>query len=241
MTAQTGTSGMTEQVRERASEGFEEARSRGREAVEGQVDARSTQAGESLSGVADQAHGVSDTLRDQGNDTAARVVEQVAAYTDRLADYLRSSSATTIIEDVEHYARKQPWAVAIGGTVLGFAAARLLRASRSNSHAGNGYRGLSDHSRDLDDLGGRRTTGIATGYGEGYGTGYTGEGGGYGTGYGSGYGTVAGGGVSADPVTGEATGYDESLRRADDPLAPTTPATVDPVDDPGTGYGRGNL
>ncbi|MGF1645720.1 MAG: hypothetical protein ACFCVF_02185 [Kineosporiaceae bacterium] len=133
MTAQSGSGGgVTEQVRERAGDTVSQARDQGREAVEGQVDTRSTQAGQRLGDVADQAHEVSSTLRDQGNDTVARLVDTAAQYTDRAAGYLRDSSATTILDDLEDLVRKQPWAVAAGGLVLGFAAARVLRASRSS-------------------------------------------------------------------------------------------------------------
>jgi hypothetical protein len=149
MTAQSGTGGgLTEQVRERAGDTLTEARSKGREAVAGQVDSRSTQAGQRLGDVADQAHQVSSTLRDQGNDSVAKLVDSAAQYTERAAGYLRDSSATTILDDLENLARKQPWAVAAGGLVLGFAAARVLRASRSGSGSETGIR---DHSRDLDD------------------------------------------------------------------------------------------
>jgi vacuolar-type H+-ATPase subunit H len=160
MTIQTGSSGgLTDQVRERAAETVDEARSRGREAVEGQVDSRSTQAGESLGQVADQARTFSNNLREQGNDTAAQLVDQAARYTERAADYLRQSSASTILDDVEGYARRQPWAIALGGALLGFAAARVLRASRSN----DGDR-IRDHRYDVGYSTPRSGSGVGSGY-----------------------------------------------------------------------------
>lgn len=158
MTTHTGSGGVTDTVRERAGETVQEARSRGREAAESQVDQRSTQAGESLHGVADQARDVSGTLRDQGNDTIARVVDQAAGYTERAADYLRNTSASTILDDVEDLARRQPWAVAGGALLLGFAAARVLTASRERAQ--NGSSGLRDHSRDLDSPYGESMTAV---------------------------------------------------------------------------------
>jgi hypothetical protein len=148
MTTHTGSGGVTDTVRERAGETVHEARTRGREAAESQVDQRSTQAGETLHGVADQARDVSGTLRDQGNDTVARIVDQAAGYTERAADYLRNTSASTILDDVEGVARRQPWAVAGGALLVGFAAARVLTASRDRGR--NGSSGLRDHSRDLE-------------------------------------------------------------------------------------------
>lgn len=158
MTTQTGSGGVTDKVRERAGDTVHEATSRGREAAEGQVEQRSNQAGEGLHDVADQARDVSGTLRDQGNDTIARVVDQAAGYTERAADYLRNTSASTILDDVEDVARRQPWAVAGGALLLGFAAARVLTASRDKAH--DDFSGVRDHSRDLDEPYGESYTGV---------------------------------------------------------------------------------
>jgi hypothetical protein len=99
-----------------------------------QVDQRSTQAGERLSGTASDVRGVADELRRQGKDTPATMVEQAAGQADRMAAYLKAASGDRILRDVEGFARSKPWAVAAGGLVLGFAASRFLKASSSRRY-----------------------------------------------------------------------------------------------------------
>ena len=126
-----------EKVREQAQVAQERARgaagqTRGR--LRDQVDQRSTLAGERLSGTAADVRGVAEELRRQGKDTPARLAEQAAGQTDRVADYLTGASGERILRDVEDFARRQPWAVAAGGLMLGFTASRFLKASSSRRY-----------------------------------------------------------------------------------------------------------
>jgi hypothetical protein len=150
-----------DQAKETALDKIDEAKSKGGDLARDQVDQRSTQAGEAVASTADDVRAVGQTLREQGNEPAARVVEQAAGYAQQAADYLKDTGPNQIISDVERIARKQPWAVALGGLLVGFAASRVLRSSARND--------------DDDDFGGN-----ASGYGD---TGYSDTG--YGdTGYG---------------------------------------------------------
>jgi hypothetical protein len=108
----------------------EQARSRLRD----QVDLRSTQAGERLGATAGDVRSVADELRRQDKETPARIAEQVADRADRLGDYLKSASGDRILRDVENFTRSNPWLVAGGGLVLGFAASRFLKASSSRRY-----------------------------------------------------------------------------------------------------------
>ncbi|MGZ4351156.1 MAG: hypothetical protein ACXVRX_11610 [Solirubrobacteraceae bacterium] len=94
-----------------------------------QVDQRSLQAGEKVSDTASDIRTIAQQLREQGNDQPAKLAEQAADRAERLGGYLSESSADRILHDVEGYARRQPWAVAVGGALLGFAASRFLKAS----------------------------------------------------------------------------------------------------------------
>jgi ElaB/YqjD/DUF883 family membrane-anchored ribosome-binding protein len=121
-----------EKAREVAGQAQDKAReaagqARGRASQE--VDRRSTQAGEQVSSNASDARSVADELRKQGKDTPARYVEQAADRAERLGGYLQESDGDRILRDVEDFARRNPWAVAAGGLVLGFAASRMLKAS----------------------------------------------------------------------------------------------------------------
>src|SRR5215216_5347601 len=126
-----------EQVREQAQVAQDKVRgaageTRGR--FRDQVDQRSTQAGERLSGTAADVRSVAEELRRQGKDTPARLAEQAAGQTDRVADFLKGASGERLLRDVEDFARGKPWAVAAGGLALGFAASRFLKASSSRRY-----------------------------------------------------------------------------------------------------------
>jgi hypothetical protein len=77
---------------------------------------------------------VGEELRKQGKDTPARLAEQAADRTERVGSYLRDSDSDRILNDVEDFARRQPWAVVAGGLALGFVASRFLKASSGDRY-----------------------------------------------------------------------------------------------------------
>ena len=126
------------QAQEKAQQAAGEAKGRLRE----QVDQRSTQAGEQVSTTASDIRSVGEQLREQGKDGPAKLADQAAERAESLGSYLTDSDADRILSDVEDFARKQPWAVALGGLALGFAASRFLKASSTQRYqsrqSGNG-------------------------------------------------------------------------------------------------------
>ena len=137
-----GGNGAAESAQDKAREAADHARGR----VRDQVDQRSTQLGEQVGSGASDARSVAEQLRNQGKQTPARYVEQAADRADRLGGYLRETDGDRLLNDVEDFARRNTWAVAIGGLAIGFAASRLLKASSSDR-----YRG-SVHSSDAGEL-----------------------------------------------------------------------------------------
>jgi ElaB/YqjD/DUF883 family membrane-anchored ribosome-binding protein len=134
----------TGQAKERVQDAKDQARGRLRE----QVDQRSTQAGEQLSSAADDVRSVAGELRTQGKDTPARYAEQAADKAQEIGQRLQNASGDELLRDVEDFARRNPWAVAAGGLVLGLAASRMLKASSSQRYRasisnGNGATGES--------------------------------------------------------------------------------------------------
>jgi ElaB/YqjD/DUF883 family membrane-anchored ribosome-binding protein len=113
------------QAQDKAREAAGQARGR----MSQEVDRRSTQAGEQVTSNASDARSVAGELRKQGKDAPARYVEQAADRAERLGGYLQESDGDRILRDAEDFARRNPWAVAAGGLVLGFAASRMLKAS----------------------------------------------------------------------------------------------------------------
>lgn len=120
----------TEQVRERAQEAGEQARGR----LQQEIDSRTTQAGEGVGSTAETVRKVSRSLREEGQDGPARAAEQAAERMDRAGEWLRESDADRIVRDVERFGRERPWAFALGGLALGFAAARMLKASSNDRY-----------------------------------------------------------------------------------------------------------
>jgi hypothetical protein len=119
-----------QQVAERA----EQARGQAKDKLREQVDQRSTQAGQRIGSTAQDVRGVADELRKQGKDQPAKLAEQAADRVERLGGYLERSDGDRILRDVEDFGRQKPWAVALGGLALGFAASRFLKASSSRRY-----------------------------------------------------------------------------------------------------------
>jgi hypothetical protein len=132
----------TGQAQEKAKEVAGQAKGR----LSEQVDQRSTQAGQQLSSAADDVRSVAEQFRTQGKDTPARYAEQAAEKAQKVGQRLQDASGDELLRDVEDFARKNPWAVAAGGLVLGLAASRMLKASsneryRSSMQNGAGSNG----------------------------------------------------------------------------------------------------
>jgi hypothetical protein len=128
-----------EMAQEKAQGAADQARGRLRE----QVDQRSTQLGDQVASGASDVGSIGEQLRQQGKDKPAQVVDQVTERAERLGSYLKDSDADRILDDVEEFGRQRPWAMALGGLALGFAASRLLKASsrqryESRTGASNG-------------------------------------------------------------------------------------------------------
>jgi ElaB/YqjD/DUF883 family membrane-anchored ribosome-binding protein len=116
------------QVKDQAAEKAQQVKS----GLRGQVDTRSTEAGERINTQASDVRQVAQSLREQGKEGPAKIAEQAADRVERVGGYLKDQDADAIIGDVERYARSNPWAVVAGGLALGFVASRMLRASADN-------------------------------------------------------------------------------------------------------------
>jgi ElaB/YqjD/DUF883 family membrane-anchored ribosome-binding protein len=99
------------------------------ERVRQEVDTRSTEAGTQLQGTASAMRRTTEQLRQEGHEVPAKAMDFVAERTERLGSYLTGANADQVLLDVEAFARRQPWLVAVGGAAAGFLAARFLKAS----------------------------------------------------------------------------------------------------------------
>ena len=118
------------QAKEQAQQVAGQAKGRARTVV----DERSTQAGQQVN----QQAGDLRTRRPEaprgGQGGPAKFADQAADRGERLGRYLEQSDADRILSDIEDFGRRQPWAVALGGLALGFAASRFLKASSSQRY-----------------------------------------------------------------------------------------------------------
>jgi ElaB/YqjD/DUF883 family membrane-anchored ribosome-binding protein len=122
------------QVQDKVRDTAQEAKSQAGDRVREQVDTRSTQAGEQVQSVAQAMRQSGEQLRGQQKDGAAKLVEGSAQRMERLGSYLEQSNADDILQEVEDFARRQPWAVAAGAFAVGLVASRFLKASSSRRY-----------------------------------------------------------------------------------------------------------
>jgi hypothetical protein len=150
-----------QQATNAAKDQAQQAAGQAKGALRTQVDQRSTQAGERVSGFVSDVRSVSDQLRQQGKDQPAKLAEQAAARAERVGDYLKQSDADRILGDVEDFGRRQPWAVIAGGVTLGLVASRFLKASSSRRYEqrSQSWRQLPARTYDVSPA----TSGIETG------------------------------------------------------------------------------
>jgi hypothetical protein len=127
-----------QQAAGQAREQAQQAAGQAREQVRTQVDQRSTQAGQQVAQQASDLRTVGEELRKQGKDGPARAAQQAADQADRLGGYLKDANADRLLSDVEDFGRRQPWALALGGLALGFAASRFLKASSAQRYRSAG-------------------------------------------------------------------------------------------------------
>jgi len=139
-TTSSGSSGgsVPEQAKEKVQEGVEVVQEKAEEwkgtageRVREELDTRSTEVGAQLQGTATAMRRTTEQLRQDGNEVPARAMDFIAERTERLGGHLAGAQADQVLRDVEAFARRQPWLVAVGGAAAGFLAARFLKASSS--------------------------------------------------------------------------------------------------------------
>src|SRR4051794_27293405 len=105
------------------------------ERIRDEVDRRTNMAGEQVRSLSDVMRQTGEGMRDQGREREAGMAEQAADRAERLAGYLERADADTLLQDVEEFGRRQPWALAAGGLAIGFLAARFVKASSHGRYA----------------------------------------------------------------------------------------------------------
>ncbi|HEY0396343.1 MAG TPA: hypothetical protein VGD01_17840 [Candidatus Elarobacter sp.] len=131
----------TTDVRESAQNALDQ----GKSLLGKQLDDRTTQIGQQIDSVAQELRNVGDQLRQSGPiGLAAGYVDQAADLVSQLGRYLQDADSDRLIADLETVARANPWGIAAGALVLGFAASRFLKTSSARRYreaAGGSYGG----------------------------------------------------------------------------------------------------
>jgi hypothetical protein len=121
----------TSDVREAAQSAVQH----GKSLLDKQVDERTTQIGLQVMSVARELHSVGDQLRASGPAAlAAGYVDQAADLVERLGTYLQDADSERLMADLETVARANPWSLAAGALVLGFATSRFLKTSSARRY-----------------------------------------------------------------------------------------------------------
>lgn len=124
-----------QQVQGQVGEKAREVKSDAGHRLRNEINTRSTQTGEQVSSTAGAIRRVGGELRSEGQDRPAQLADQAAERAERLGRYLQDADAERILRDVESFARRRPWLIAIGGAALGFLASRFVKASSTQSES----------------------------------------------------------------------------------------------------------
>jgi hypothetical protein len=124
------------EVAEQAQEKAHQAAGQVQDKLREQLDQRSSQAATQITEQASDLRSVGESLREQGKEGPAKAADQLAQYAEKVGGCLRDKDSHALLSDAEDFGRRQPWAVAAGGIVLGFAASRFLKASSSQRYHG---------------------------------------------------------------------------------------------------------
>lgn len=122
-----------------------------------QVDDRTHQIGAQIGSVAQELRTVGGQLRDGGPvSIAAGYVDQAADMIDNLGRYLQDADSERLMGDLENIARTNPWGMAAGAMLIGFAASRFLKASSARRYREMQVDYGSDYRAMQNDMGGMR-------------------------------------------------------------------------------------
>jgi hypothetical protein len=200
--ADTGGEGIVEQAQQKVGEVAGQVQEKAgavvdqvRERATTTLDRQKDQAAGSLWGVANAIRQTGEALRDKDQAAFAQVTDKAADQIERISSFLGHRDVNQIVNEVQHFARRQPALFLGGAFALGLIGARFLKSSSQSSQSSS----ESDYSGQA-----YRVAGNGSGsYGYGYGSG----------GYGS-YGSEQSG-MAAGTLLGDYSGDGESRSGAD--------------------------
>lgn len=127
-----GTSSIAGQAQEKVQETAQQASSAVGKALSEQVESRSAQVASELHSLSMAMRRSSHSLRADGNEQSAKILDAATDRFQSLGGYLSESSADRMLHDVEAFGRRRPWGMVGVGLGLGLVASRFLKASSRN-------------------------------------------------------------------------------------------------------------
>lgn len=112
----------------------DQVKTRARGLIMEQIDRRTTDAGTMLESHVSNLRSMSDTMRGQGLDATANIVEYAAERLGMVSTYLTQTDGDRIVHDVESVAREHAMVTGAIGFLVGLTAARVLKASASDRY-----------------------------------------------------------------------------------------------------------
>lgn len=122
----------TSTAKETATQALGEARTR----AESVVDERKSQAAERLQGIAGALRETGNTLHGRQEDVFADYANSAADQVEKFSSYLRDQNVSTLLRDIEGFARRQPELFLAGTLAAGFMLGRFFKSSGTNSSQG---------------------------------------------------------------------------------------------------------
>lgn len=125
---------MLAQRRENHVTNVEEIKDKAKGVVIDQIDRRTTDVGNVVGGHVENLRSIGDSLRNQGQESTARLVDMAADRLNQVSAYLTQTDGDRIVHDLENVARAQPLITAAAGLVFGVTAARLLKTGATQRY-----------------------------------------------------------------------------------------------------------
>lgn len=114
---------------EKASEQMQQAGNKVTQTAMSQAESQKSRAAEGLDTAAQALRQTGQSLREQDRGSVAQYGDKAAEQVERLAGYLRQKDVSEMVDDVERFARRQPWVFLGGAFALGMLGARFLKSS----------------------------------------------------------------------------------------------------------------
>lgn len=127
------------QVTNQAKDTVGQVTGQARQQVQSRITGQKDRAAEGLTGVAQALRQTGQQLRDQDQTGFTGYIDSAAAQVERVSDYLRGKDVGELIDDVEHFARRQPALFVGGAFVLGVLGTRFLKSSRQKTRGAGHY------------------------------------------------------------------------------------------------------